>query len=116
MRCDSGRELIGETEVTNWPSYRIARLGLMRTFQLSRELGGLTVLENMLAAPAHQAGDSLVNVFLRPGLIRRQEREHAERRQAAAPHLALPLLPTLAAQLGKVDIRCNRHEGLGWYP
>jgi len=79
MRCDSGREFIGETEVTNWPSYKIARLGLLRTFQLSRELGGLTVLENMLAAPAHQAGDSLVNVFLRPGLIRRQEREHAER-------------------------------------
>ena len=34
MRCDSGRELIGDTDVTNWPSYRIARLGLFRTFQL----------------------------------------------------------------------------------
>jgi len=51
----------------------------MRTFQLSRELGGLTVLENLLVAPAHQAGESLINVLLRPGLIRRQEREHAER-------------------------------------
>jgi len=79
MTCDGGREFIGETEVTNWPSYKVARLGLMRTFQLSRELGGLTVLENLLVAPAHQAGESLVNVLLRPGLIRRQEREHAER-------------------------------------
>ena len=79
MTCDRGRELIGDTEVTNWPSHRIARLGLLRTFQLSRELGGLTVLENLLAAPAHQAGEALVNVLLRPGLIRRQEREHAER-------------------------------------
>lgn len=79
LPCDSGREFIGETEVTNWPSYKIARLGLFRTFQLSRELGGLTVLENLLVAPAHQAGESLVNVLLRPGLIRRQEREHAER-------------------------------------
>ncbi len=79
MRCDSGRELIGETDVTNWPSHRIARLGLFRTFQLSRELGGLTVLENLLVAPAHQAGESLVNLLLRPGLVRRQEREHAER-------------------------------------
>jgi ABC-type branched-subunit amino acid transport system ATPase component len=79
MSCDSGREFIGETEVTNWPSHKIARLGLLRTFQLSRELGGLTVLENLLVAPAHQAGESLVNVLLRPALIRHQEREHAER-------------------------------------
>jgi ABC-type branched-subunit amino acid transport system ATPase component len=78
MRCDSGRELISETDVTNWPSHKIARLGLFRTFQLSRELGGLTVLENLMTAPAHQAGESLVNVLIRPGLIRRQEREHAE--------------------------------------
>jgi ABC-type branched-subunit amino acid transport system ATPase component len=79
MKCDSGREFIGETEITNWPSHRIARLGLFRTFQLSRELGGLTVLENLLTAPLHQAGESLVNVLLRPGLIAREEREHAER-------------------------------------
>ena len=79
MNSDGGREFIGETEVTNWPSYKIARLGLMRTFQLSRELGGLTVLENLLVAPAHQAGESLVNLLFRPGLIRDQEREHAER-------------------------------------
>jgi ABC-type branched-subunit amino acid transport system ATPase component len=78
MNCDSGRQFIGDTDVTNWPSHKIARLGLFRTFQLSRELYGLTVLENLLVAPADQAGDSLVNVLLRPGLIRRQERAHAE--------------------------------------
>ncbi|HEY2543776.1 MAG TPA: ABC transporter ATP-binding protein [Gaiellaceae bacterium] len=79
MTCDSGRAFIGETEITNRPSYKIARLGLLRTFQLSRELGELTVLENLLVSPADQAGESLVNVLLRPGLIRRQEREYAER-------------------------------------
>ena len=70
MRCDSGREFIGETEVTNWPSHKIARLGLLRTFQLSRELGGLTVLENLLAAPAHQAGESLREHLFPPGADR----------------------------------------------
>lgn len=79
MTCDSGREYIGETDVTNWPSHKIARLGLMRTFQLSRELGGLTVLENLLVAPAHQAGEAIANLFLRPGLVKRQERANAER-------------------------------------
>jgi ABC-type branched-subunit amino acid transport system ATPase component len=79
MKSDSGRMFLDETETTGWPSYKIARHGLLRTFQLSRELGGLTVLENLLTAAPNQAGDSFVNVLLRPGLIRRQEREHAER-------------------------------------
>src|SRR5487761_2061384 len=64
----------GSQEVTNWESYKIARLGLMRTFQLSRELGGLTVLENLLVAPKLQAGESLINIFFRPGVVRREER------------------------------------------
>ena len=100
MRCDSGRELLGDTEVTNWPSHKIARLGLMRTFQLSRELGGLSVLENLLAAPAQQAGESLVSIFFRPGLIRAQEREHAER--------ALEVL----ARYGLYELRDNRASEL----
>ncbi|MGH3025123.1 MAG: ABC transporter ATP-binding protein [Gaiellaceae bacterium] len=100
MRSDSGRAFLGETEVTNWPSYKIARRGLMRTFQLSRELGGLSVLENLLAAPAEQAGESIVNLFLRPGLIRRQEREYAER--------ALHLLDVY----GLSEVRDNRAREL----
>ena len=79
MKCDSGTEFIAEHDVTNWESYRIARLGLMRTFQLSRELGGLTVLENLLVAPKSQAGESLVSIFFRPALAKRQERENVER-------------------------------------
>jgi ABC-type branched-subunit amino acid transport system ATPase component len=78
MKSDRGRMFLGEIETTGWPSYKIARHGLLRTFQLSRELGGLTVLENLLTAAPGQAGDSLVNVLLRPGVIRRQERENAE--------------------------------------
>ncbi|HUX03889.1 MAG TPA: ABC transporter ATP-binding protein [Acidimicrobiales bacterium] len=79
MRSDSGRILIGSNDVTHWESYKIARLGLMRTFQLSRELGGLTVLENLMVAPKIQAGESLLNIFFRPGLVKRQERENVQR-------------------------------------
>ena len=79
MKPDRGRMFLGETETTGWPSHKIARHGLLRTFQLSRELGGLTVLENLLTAAPNQAGDELVNVLFRPGLVRRQERENAQR-------------------------------------
>ena len=76
---DSGRVSLGGQDVTGWPSHRIAQRGLIRTFQLSRELGGLTVLENLLVTPIDQAGESLINIFLRPGAVRRQERANVER-------------------------------------
>jgi ABC-type branched-subunit amino acid transport system ATPase component len=76
---DSGQvRLVGE-DVTGWPSHRIAKRGLIRTFQLSRELQGLTVLENLLVTPINQLGESLVNIFLRPRAVRRQERANVER-------------------------------------
>jgi ABC-type branched-subunit amino acid transport system ATPase component len=79
LKSDSGTTHLGSVDVTNWESYKIARMGLMRTFQLSRELGGLTVLENLLVAPKVQAGESLFNIFFRPRLQRREEQQNIER-------------------------------------
>jgi ABC-type branched-subunit amino acid transport system ATPase component len=78
MKSDSGSVSIGGTDVTNWESFKIARLGLMRTFQLSRELGDLTVLENLLVAPKQQAGESLFNIYFRPGRWKLEERQNIE--------------------------------------
>ncbi len=100
MKCDSGRVQMGSTDVTNWERYKIARLGLMRTFQLSRELGGLTVLENLLVAPKVQAGESLFNIFFRPRLLKREERQNIER--------ATEILRTY----GLYDLRDNRAREL----
>jgi len=41
------------------PSYRVARRGVVRTFQLTKSLARLTVLENMLVAAKDQVGESL---------------------------------------------------------
>ena len=100
MKSDSGRVQIESHDVTNWESHKIARLGLMRTFQLSRELSGLTVLENLLVAPKIQAGESLFNIFFRPGLVKRQERENVAR--------ALQILNTY----GLYELRDNRAREL----
>ncbi len=51
-----------------------ARIGLVRTFQISRELGELTVLENMLLASPHQCGESLWRCFVTAARVRAQER------------------------------------------
>ncbi len=76
---DSGQVHLAGEDVTGWPSHRIAQRGLIRTFQLSRELQGLTVLENLLVTPIDQKGESLVNIFLRPRAVRREERGNVER-------------------------------------
>jgi neutral amino acid transport system ATP-binding protein len=40
------------------PSFRVARRGMVRTFQLTKSLARLTVLENMLVAAKDQVGES----------------------------------------------------------
>ena len=100
MKSDSGSMHFGSTDITNWESHRIARLGLMRTFQLSRELGGLTVLENLLVAPKDQPGESLFNIFFRPGLVKKVETENVDR--------ALDVLRTY----GLYDLRDSRASDL----
>ena len=100
MRVDSGKVYLGSTDITNLERSKIARLGLMRTFQLSRELGGLTVLENLMVAPKVQAGESLFNIFFRPRLLRREEKQNLER--------ALEILQTY----GLYSLRDNRASDL----
>jgi neutral amino acid transport system ATP-binding protein len=100
MKSDSGKTFIGTQDVTNWESYKIARLGLMRTFQLSRELGGLTVLENLLVAPKVQSGERLLNIYFRPGRVNQEERRNAQR--------ALEILRTY----GLFDLRDTRAREL----
>jgi ABC-type branched-subunit amino acid transport system ATPase component len=68
-----GRSLLGLR-----PDQR-AKTGLMRTFQISRELRGLTVLENMLLASPNQSGDSAWRCFANPRRVR-EEQEAAIRR------------------------------------
>ncbi len=41
-------------------THRIARLGLVRSFQLTRALSKLTVLQNMLLAGQHQRGENIL--------------------------------------------------------
>ena len=43
----TGHLAVGDRDVTGWPAYRIARLGVGRTFQHTRLFGRLTALENV---------------------------------------------------------------------
>jgi len=56
------------------PAFRVARLGLVRTFQLTKALGLLTVLDNMKLGATQQRGERFWTSFL-PFIWRRQDQE-----------------------------------------
>jgi branched-chain amino acid transport system ATP-binding protein len=56
---DEGRILLDGAEISALPAWRRARLGVARTFQITRPFRDLSVLENVLVAqPAHAAIDA----------------------------------------------------------
>src|SRR5579875_3178021 len=65
VRADSGTVHFRNQDVTKLPLHRIAKLGLIRTFQISRELQKLTVLENLLLAPQRQFGETSFHALCR---------------------------------------------------
>jgi branched-chain amino acid transport system ATP-binding protein len=80
-RADGGRWVFDGTDVTGWPAYRIARAGMVRTFQLTKALSGLTVLDNMLLGAGSQSGERMRNAPLR---FRWRGEERAVRQRALA--------------------------------
>ncbi|ARS88361.1 ABC transporter ATP-binding protein [Natrarchaeobaculum aegyptiacum] len=56
---DEGSIVFDGTDITGNAPHRVANEGLVRTFQIARELPEMTVLENMMLAPKDQLGESL---------------------------------------------------------
>jgi neutral amino acid transport system ATP-binding protein len=78
IRADGGSVRLAEHDISGRSPDAIARLGMVRTFQLTRVLAKMTVLENvMLAAPA-QPGEHLGTALFRPRRWRRREAEVRE--------------------------------------
>ena len=73
MPASAGRIEFEGRDVTHLPAFRRARLGLVRTFQLSSEFARLTVLENLLVAAPDNRGDSLGASLLGRWYWRRDE-------------------------------------------
>ncbi|ATW89618.1 amino acid/amide ABC transporter ATP-binding protein 1 (HAAT family) [Halohasta litchfieldiae] len=77
----AGNVYLNGEEITGLAPYEIAQRGLVRTFQIARELSEMTVLENLMLAPKHQLGESAIRSVL-PGLrddVVDQEEELRER-------------------------------------
>jgi len=58
LASDSGRILLGDEDVTQWPMHRRAAAGLARSFQITSVLPGFSVLENIALAVQARSGSS----------------------------------------------------------
>jgi branched-chain amino acid transport system ATP-binding protein len=72
-----GQWVFDGKEMHGLPAYRVARAGMVRTFQLTKALGKMTVLDNMKLAAPSQSGEHAVQSIVR--LWRSQERSVEQR-------------------------------------
>jgi branched-chain amino acid transport system ATP-binding protein len=78
-RPDRGAIRFEGKNIAGAPPHRIARLGLVRTFQLTRVFSAMTVLDNMMLAAPAQPGESLAAHVVPGGGSKRHERGVRER-------------------------------------
>jgi branched-chain amino acid transport system ATP-binding protein len=71
---DQGEILFEGKRIDGLPPFQIARQGLVRTFQISRGLKRMTVLENLMVYGQGQSGENLPNLWFRWKEVKSQER------------------------------------------
>jgi neutral amino acid transport system ATP-binding protein len=72
---DTGTWTFEGRSLSGMPAYQVARMGQIRTFQLTKALGLLTVMDNMKLGAKGQEGENLFRAVL-PFLWRKQETEN----------------------------------------
>lgn len=100
---DSGAAEFKGTGLIGRHVYKIANLGIARTFQNLRLIRRITVLENVLLCFKNQPGENLFNVFFRPGLCKRHEASILEK--------AMQLLETAGLSERSDDLADNLSYG-----
>lgn len=78
LKTDAGSIRFFGQETAGLTAFKMARLGMARTFQLPSEFARMTVLENLMVAPLQQSGDSLWRALLGPRTWKRQELGYLE--------------------------------------
>ncbi|HEY3145984.1 MAG TPA: ABC transporter ATP-binding protein [Dongiaceae bacterium] len=70
----SGHVRLDGEDVTGWPAHLLFHRGLARTFQIAQEFSRMTVIENLMAVPPKQSGESLLRTWFAWGKVVGEER------------------------------------------
>jgi ABC-type branched-subunit amino acid transport system ATPase component len=82
LKPSSGRIVFSGTRIDRKPEYRVARAGVVRTYQASRVLTRMSVLDNLLLASKGHPGESLIGIAFRPRAARVHEQQTRARAHA----------------------------------
>ncbi len=74
MSPNSGQIIFGGRRIERMNMHQTFGLGLMRTFQIPREMKRMTVLENLMLVPAPQLGERVWASWMMPWRVAREER------------------------------------------
>jgi branched-chain amino acid transport system ATP-binding protein len=75
---DRGRWTFDGDDVTGRAGHRLARAGMVRTFQLTKSLNRLSVMQNMMLGAQHQTGERFWSSLV-PATWKGQERANTQR-------------------------------------
>lgn len=78
-KADGGNIVFDGDSIAGKSPDAIARRGLARTFQLTKSLARMSVLDNMMLAAPGQTGEKIFTVWFAPWVIRKQERANREK-------------------------------------
>lgn len=76
-------------DITRTPDYRVARLGIARTFQATALFRNMTVLDNVVVGARLHAKSTIVDAMLRTPRHAREQREASERAREALAFVGL---------------------------
>jgi ABC-type branched-subunit amino acid transport system ATPase component len=79
LSAERGRVHFEGRRIDRAQPHRIARRGLVRTFQVPRTLTRMSVLDNILVAATRHPGERLIGLALRPAGARKREQKARER-------------------------------------
>ncbi|HUH40409.1 MAG TPA: ABC transporter ATP-binding protein [Castellaniella sp.] len=86
---DSGSILLDGQDISRLRPDQIFARGLCRTFQIPREHGTMSVLENLLLVPPGQSGERWWNALFRGALVQAEETHNIEKARQVLEYLQL---------------------------
>ena len=75
LKCTSGQIFSEGERIDGLPPHDIFRRGIVRTFQIPRELKRMAVIENLMLVPGRQIGEHIWGSWFLPWRVQRQEQE-----------------------------------------
>jgi len=89
LLAEEGSIKIDGEEISQLPPYTTFKKGIVRTFQIPRELKRMTVLENLMVIKSNQSGENLFTTWFNPWKVKREENDNLNKAEEILDFLKL---------------------------